>query len=240
MPSLWLDVFQKIKALGYNGVSFYTDWALLEGDPGTFTAQGVFDLDPFFDAASQAGIYLLARPGPYINAEVSGGGFPGWLQRIPGILRTNATSFEDAAKLYMHSIGQIIAKAQITHGGPVILLQPENEYTFPYGNITFPNYNYFGWIEQQYRGAGVVLPFISNDAAPTGILVPGNASVSVNIYGHDSYPLGFDCLFSRIPNADLSIDLLQVLIPTCGRTPLCPPTITHYICSRVHTHHTPL
>ena len=74
VPGLWLDIFQKIKALGYSGVSFYVDWALVEGQPGVFNASGIFDLVPFFDAASEAGIYLLARPGPYINAEVSGGG----------------------------------------------------------------------------------------------------------------------------------------------------------------------
>ena len=60
VPGLWLDVFQKIRSLGYTGVSFYVNWALLEGDPGTFRAEGVFDLDPFFEAATQAGIYLLA------------------------------------------------------------------------------------------------------------------------------------------------------------------------------------
>ena len=52
VPSLWLDVIQKIKALGYNGVSFYVDWALLEGKQGNFRAEGVFALKPFFDAAS--------------------------------------------------------------------------------------------------------------------------------------------------------------------------------------------
>ena len=60
MPSLWLDVFQKIRALGYNGVSAYFNWALLEGNPGHFTAEGVFALEPFFEAAQQAGIYILA------------------------------------------------------------------------------------------------------------------------------------------------------------------------------------
>lgn len=60
VPGLWLDVFQKIKALGYNGVSFYVDWALLEGQEGVFLSEGIFDLNPFFDAATQAGIYLLA------------------------------------------------------------------------------------------------------------------------------------------------------------------------------------
>jgi beta-galactosidase GanA len=79
VPGLWLDVFQKIRSMGYTGVSFYVDWALLEGKPGEFLGEGIFDLEPFFEAAQTAGIYLLARPGPYINAEVSGGGFPGWV-----------------------------------------------------------------------------------------------------------------------------------------------------------------
>ena len=70
VPSLWLDVFQKVRALGFNTVSFYVDWALLEGNPGEFTAEGVFALEPFFEAARKAGLWLIARPGPYINAEV--------------------------------------------------------------------------------------------------------------------------------------------------------------------------
>lgn len=47
-------------------VSFYTDWALLEGAEGEFRADGIFALDQFFEAASTAGVYLLARPGPYV------------------------------------------------------------------------------------------------------------------------------------------------------------------------------
>jgi beta-galactosidase GanA len=49
--------------MGYNGVSFYVDWALLEGKPGTFRAEGIFALEPFFEAAQEAGIYLLAVSG---------------------------------------------------------------------------------------------------------------------------------------------------------------------------------
>ena len=63
VTDLWTDVFQKIKALGYNGVSFYVDWFLLEGNPGHFTAEGVFAWEPFFEAAEEVGLYLLARPG---------------------------------------------------------------------------------------------------------------------------------------------------------------------------------
>lgn len=72
VPGLWLDIFQKVKALGFNTVSYYLDWALLEGKAGDFSADGVFALEPFYDAATAAGIYLIARPGPYINAEASG------------------------------------------------------------------------------------------------------------------------------------------------------------------------
>lgn len=71
VPSLWLDVFQKIKALGYNGVSFYVDWALLEGKPGDFSAEGIFAWEPFFDAAKEAGIYLLAVSKSYRDPDVS-------------------------------------------------------------------------------------------------------------------------------------------------------------------------
>ena len=96
VPSLYPDLFQKVKAMGFNMVSFYVDWALLEGKPGEFRSEGALDLQPFIDAAQKAGVYLLARPGPYINAEVSGGGFPGWIQRVEGFLRTNATDFLEA------------------------------------------------------------------------------------------------------------------------------------------------
>lgn len=195
VPDLWLDVFQKIKSLGYNGVSFYVNWALLEGEEGVFRADGIFALEPFFEAASEAGIYLLARPGPYINAEVSGGGFPGWLTRVNGTFRTNDTGFLDATDLYMQEVGSIIAKAQITNGGPVILFQPENEYTYPANNITFPNDEYFQYVIDQIRNASIIVPLINNDAGPLGIFSPDNDSYTthVDIYGHDGYPLGFNC-----------------------------------------------
>ncbi|KAK5149882.1 hypothetical protein LTS14_010597 [Recurvomyces mirabilis] len=193
VPSLWLDVFQKIKALGYNGVSFYVDWALLEGKQGEFNASGIFAFEPFFEAASTAGIYLLARPGPYINAEVSGGGYPGWMQRIPALLRTRDPLYLNATQNYVSSIGAIIAKAQITNGGPVILVQSENEYTYASSRVPeFPDPVYFGAVEQQYRDAGIIVPLINNDASPQGNFAPSKPA-AVDIYGYDGYPLGFDC-----------------------------------------------
>ncbi|KAF2216906.1 glycoside hydrolase family 35 protein [Cercospora zeae-maydis SCOH1-5] len=197
VPGLWLDVFQKIRALGYNGVSVYWDWALLEGKQGDFSAEGIFALEPFFAAAQQAGICILARPGPYINAEVSGGGYPGWLQRNPGKLRTRDPRYLEATNNYVASMSRIISKAQITNGGPVILLQPENEYTQATSDTPeFPDSVYWQDVMDQYRDNGIVVPMVSNDAHPRGYFAPGPPplyNATVDIYGHDGYPLGFDC-----------------------------------------------
>ncbi|KAG6117237.1 hypothetical protein E4U14_007998 [Claviceps sp. LM454 group G7] len=192
VPSLYLDVFEKIKAMGFNLVSFYVDWALLEGKQGEFRADGIFDLGPFFEAAKKAGIYLLARPGPYINAEVSGGGFPGYLQRLKGVLRSSAQDYLNATDNYMAHICKIIAKQQITNGGPVVLFQPENEYSYGH-NIPFPNGPYMQYVINQARTAGISVPMINNDVGPSGNYAPGKGVGSMDIYGHDSYPLGFDC-----------------------------------------------
>jgi hypothetical protein len=75
VTGLWLDVFQKIKALGFNTVSFYVHWGLVEHKRGSFDFNGHRSYKPFFEAARKVGIYLIARPGPYINAEVTGKGF---------------------------------------------------------------------------------------------------------------------------------------------------------------------
>jgi beta-galactosidase GanA len=205
-PGLWLDVFQKIRALGYSGVSFYVDWALVEGDQGHIRTEGVFALEEFFDAAQEAGIYLIARPGPYINAETSGGGFPGWLQRLNGRLKRTDPAYLAATTPYIEAIGKIVSKAQITNGGPIILLQVENEYSLcvtetgytQMNNLTITSIEssclekeYMAYIEREYRKVGVVVPFIFNDALPLGNFAPGTGVGAVDIYGFDNYPLSW-------------------------------------------------
>jgi beta-galactosidase GanA len=65
--SLYLDIFQKIKALGFNAVSFYTFWGLHEPKRGAgIDFSGFRNVTPFVEAAQEAGIYLIARPGPYM------------------------------------------------------------------------------------------------------------------------------------------------------------------------------
>ncbi|KAF3768705.1 family 35 glycoside hydrolase [Cryphonectria parasitica EP155] len=220
VPSLWLDVFQKVKALGLNTVSFYLHWGLLEGKSGDFNDQAALAIEPFLQAAQEAGLYLIARPGPYINAEATGGGFPGWLQRIEGKLRTNATDYLNATNNYMANVGAILAKYQITNGGPIILVQVENEYTDATSDVVFPNGYYMQYIEDQLRDAGIVVPLVNNDASPDGHNAPGTGVGQVDIYGHDSYPLGFDCANpSSWPSGSIPTDFRELHLEESPTTP---------------------
>jgi len=93
----------------------------------------------------------------------------------------------------MAHIGKTIADAQITKGGPIIMVQPENEYTVATSAVKpFPDPKFFAYVQDQLRRAGVVVPLISNDASAKGYFAPGQEG-AVDIYAHDGYPLGFDC-----------------------------------------------
>ncbi|EGX88653.1 beta-galactosidase lacA [Cordyceps militaris CM01] len=220
VPSLWLDVFQKVKALGFNAVSFYVNWALVEAKEGEYRADGIFDLDPFFKAAETAGIFLIARPGPYINAEVAGGGFPGRLQRLAAQLRTKSPEFLNATENYMSNIVPLIAKYQITNGGPVILYQAENEYSISNGKVPFPDGDYMQAVIDQARRLGIKVPIVNNDASKDGHNRPGTGAGEIDIYGYDAYPLGFDCSKPTSWRSDaLPGDYYEVHMKNSPKTP---------------------
>lgn len=67
VPSLWRDIIQKAKAAGLNTISVYFHWGLINPRPGEVDLTGINDYQPFFDAAKEEGIWVIARPGPYIK-----------------------------------------------------------------------------------------------------------------------------------------------------------------------------
>ena len=102
----------------------------------------------------------------------------------------------------------------------MILVQPENEYTRAAPGADFPNGEYFATVEAQFRRAGIVVPFINNDAQPDGYFAPGNASGAVDIYGHDGYPLGFDCAnLTTWPQGFLPTDFRKLHLQQSPTTP---------------------
>ncbi|KAF9048348.1 glycoside hydrolase family 35 protein [Hymenopellis radicata] len=191
---IWTDIFQKVKANGFNTVSFYTSWALHYPTPDTNGGEGDFqqgtyrDIQSFIDKCKEAGLWMIARPGPYINGETTGGGHPGWVGNIAGPLRTNNPNYTEAWTPYMTRITKLIAENQITNGGPIILVQAENEYSESTNNNI-----YMQAIIDLYRANGVVVPITHNDqhAGQAGNFSPDRPGLGrVNIYCGDSYPQG--------------------------------------------------
>jgi hypothetical protein len=120
-PSLWLDLLQKIKAAGFTGISCYFDWGYHSLAPGVYDFTGIRDLDRFLDLASQVGLCVTARPGPYINAETDGGGFPAWLKEVGGNVRSTDPKGLQWALQWLSQIDAIVARHQLTNGtGSVI------------------------------------------------------------------------------------------------------------------------
>ncbi|HEY1714985.1 MAG TPA: beta-galactosidase [Solirubrobacteraceae bacterium] len=192
-PSLWLDILQKMKAEGYNAVTIYFDWAYHSPKPGVYDFSGVRNVNKLLDMAAKAGLYVIARPGPYINAETSAGGFPGWLTTQAGKARTNAPDYEAAADEWLHHIDAILRNHQLSNGtGTVILYQIENELA----STGSGEFDYMQNLYDTARGDGITVPIFHNDKGRNGIWVPAGAGVSGTVtgpndlYAFDGYPGG--------------------------------------------------
>ncbi|WP_067818284.1 beta-galactosidase [Actinomadura kijaniata] len=187
-PELWRDVLEKIKAAGFNGVSLYFHWGYHSPAPGRYDFTGVRDVDRLLRLTKELGLHVVARPGPYINAETTGGGLPAWLKNVPGRARSSDPGYTRAYREWLDRINPIIARHQHTRGGSVILYNAENEYAAN----TDPAY--MEDIKKRARAAGIDVPITHNqccDASWTPKWAEGEGAV--DIPGVDDYPQGFNC-----------------------------------------------
>ncbi len=192
-PDLWRDTLQKMKASGYNAVSIYFDWAYHSARPGSYDFTGVRDMDRVLTLAEQAGLYVIARPGPYINAEVDAGGYPGWLTTQAGKARTDAPDHLAATDEWQSAIDPILARHQFTNGtGTVILYQIENELAATGAS----QLAYLTHLRDKARADGISVPIFHNDKGRAGRWVPESSTVPgavpgpVDLYSFDGYPGG--------------------------------------------------
>jgi len=192
-PSLWRDVIQKMKALGFNGVSFYFDWAYHSPKPGVYDFSGVRDMDRLLRIAEEEGMYVIARPGPYVNAELSGGGFPGWMFRNKAEARTDDPVYLAAADEWLGHINAIIARHQVTNGGgSVIAYQLENEL----GKVEPKHARAMAHLAAKARADGISVPMFHNAAGRLPDWVPKDSSAAwanpgpTELYAFDGYPGG--------------------------------------------------
>jgi beta-galactosidase GanA len=190
-PSLWRDVLQKMRAHGFNTVSVYVAWNYHSAAPGHHDFSGVRDLDLFLRTAAETGLYVILRPGPYINAEVDGGGFPGWLTATEGVARTADPTYLSHVDEWFTAVNGIARRHQFTDGGGTVLLyQIENEYD---AHVTEPaGRDYMSHLYRKVRADGIDVPLFHNDKGRNGYWVPGSFDTGGEhgrwLYGFDGYP----------------------------------------------------
>ena len=129
-PDYWNDRLKKIRAGGYNAVQVYVEWSYHEEVSGTFNFKGNRDIEKFIQLAKQNDLYVILRPGPYIDAERDMGGLPSWLLQLnPDVkLRTNDPKFMKYVERWFKVLFDKLKKYTIGLGGPIIMVQIENEY----------------------------------------------------------------------------------------------------------------
>ncbi|KAI4478761.1 hypothetical protein M0802_014489 [Mischocyttarus mexicanus] len=126
----WQDRLRKLRAAGCNAVSTYVEWSLHQPEFDVWNWSGDADLIEFINIAQEEDLFVLLKPGPYICAERDFGGFPYWLlNRVPDIkLRTNDISYLNYVELYLTTVLNKIKPYLRGNGGPIIMVQIENQY----------------------------------------------------------------------------------------------------------------
>lgn len=128
---LWRDVLLRAKRSGLNGIAFCVAWNFHERTEGSFDFSGDADLGRFLDICQELGLYAFPRVGPFICDEWDAGGHPAWLYGKRDIeLRTDHAPTLVYVQRWFDKLIPIIATRQVTRGGPVLLVQQENEYYF--------------------------------------------------------------------------------------------------------------
>ncbi|KAL4809325.1 glycoside hydrolase superfamily [Aspergillus unguis] len=204
VPALWRDILEKVKALGFTGFAFYSSWAYHAPNNHTVDfSTGARNIKHIFDLAEELGMYIIVRPGPYVNAEASAGGFPLWLTTgAYGSTRNDDPRYTAAWKPYFSKVSEITSRYQVTDGHNTLIYQIENEYGQQWiGDPVDRDLNetaaaYMDLLKATARENGIKVPLTANDPN-MGSKSWGNdwsdAAGNVDAVGLDSYPSCWSC-----------------------------------------------
>jgi hypothetical protein len=156
--ALWRDRLQKFKLAGFNTIETYVFWNYHEPQEGKVDLS---EFEAFVKLVHEMGFMMIVRPGPYVCAEWERGGFPSWVaaKRFP--LRTaNPESLRTSQHWYSEVL-PIIMQHQVTLGGPIIMVQVENEYDFSVPMPDAAKREYVRALAQMVWNAGISVPVIT-------------------------------------------------------------------------------
>jgi beta-galactosidase len=167
----WRHRIKMTKAMGCNTISAYIFWNFHESEEGVYDfTTGNHNLGEFIRIVEEEGMWLILRPGPYVCAEWELGGIPPYLLRIPDIkLRCMDPRYMAAAEKYISKLAEEIKPFLITKGGPLLMIQIENEYG-SFGN----DRNYLMRLKEVWKNNGIDVPTFTGDGPTTYMLEAGS------------------------------------------------------------------
>ncbi len=164
----WRDRLLKLKECGFNTVETYTCWNLHEPREGEFHFGGELDIVAFIETATELGLHIVLRPGPFICAEWEFGGLPAWLLNYENMpLRCYDETFLRILRRYFHELLCRVRPYLAVNGGNIFMMQIENEYG-SYGD----DKDYLRAIVDIYRENGAECLYFTSDG-PTYTMLSG-------------------------------------------------------------------
>ncbi|MFI6104990.1 beta-galactosidase family protein [Streptomyces sp. NPDC051310] len=164
----WDHRLAMLRAMGLNCVETYVPWNLHEPEPGRY--RDVEALGRFLDAVREAGLWAIVRPGPYICAEWDNGGLPHWLTgRLGRRVRTGDAAYLGHVTRWFRSLLPQVVARQIDRGGPVLMVQAENEYGSWGSDRGCPRY-----VADLLGACGVTVPLCTSDGPEDHMLTGGS------------------------------------------------------------------
>lgn len=196
----WYDRLLKLRECGFNTVETYTPWNLHERKEGVFDFSDNLDIEAYIRTASELGLHVILRPGPYICAEWDMGGLPSWLLTYE---KMNLRCYDElflskVRRYYKELLGRIrpyLAKA----GGNIFMLQIENEYG-SFGN----DKRYLREIVEIYRENDIDCLFFTSDGPTYSMLSGGSLPEYLAVANFGSKPReNFELLKELFPSSPL-------------------------------------
>ncbi|KAL5542687.1 hypothetical protein UlMin_010397 [Ulmus minor] len=185
-PEMWPDLIAKSKEGGADVIQTYVFWSGHEPVRGQYYFEEEYDIVKFVKLVGASGLYLHLRLGPYVCAEWNFGGFPVWLRDIPGIeFRTDNAPFKEEMQRFVKKIVDLMREEMLLswQGGPIIMMQIENEYGNIEGKFGQGGKEYVKWAAKMALGLGAGVPWVmcrQTDA-------PGEIIDACNAYYCDGY-----------------------------------------------------